>query len=68
MASPLAMQCKRRFQNIEHSHTLAASNFLHIRFNSIVFSDAVNVETTKSKLIGEMQMLGSCGGQATSSE
>lgn len=37
LASLLAMQCKRRFQNIEHNHTLAASTFLDPRFKNMSF-------------------------------
>uniref|UniRef100_A0A674MNF8 BED-type domain-containing protein n=1 Tax=Takifugu rubripes TaxID=31033 RepID=A0A674MNF8_TAKRU len=57
LASQLAAQCKRRFQNIEHNHTLAASTFLDIRFKNIVFCDSTNVEMIKARLITEMQAL-----------
>uniref|UniRef100_A0A674MCS2 BED-type domain-containing protein n=1 Tax=Takifugu rubripes TaxID=31033 RepID=A0A674MCS2_TAKRU len=57
LASQLEAQCKRRFQNIEHYHTLAASTFLDIRFKNIVFCDSTNVEMIKSRLITEMQAL-----------
>ncbi|XP_078018726.1 E3 SUMO-protein ligase ZBED1-like [Epinephelus lanceolatus] len=68
LASQLSAQYKRRFQNIEHNHTLAASTFLDIRFKNIVFCDTGNVEMIKSRIISEMQALGSCECQATSSE
>ncbi|XP_049425257.1 E3 SUMO-protein ligase ZBED1-like [Epinephelus fuscoguttatus] len=68
LASQLSAQCRRRFQNIEHNHTLAASTFLDIRFKNIVFCDTGNVEMIKSRIISEMQALGSCECQATSSE
>lgn len=65
LALQLAAQCKRRFENIEHNFTLAASTFLDIRFKNIVFCDTGNVEVIKSRLISEMQALGR---QATTSE
>lgn len=68
LASQLATQCKRRFQNIEHNYILGVSTFLDIRFKNIVFSDPGNVETIKTRLISEMQALGSGDGQATTSE
>ncbi len=68
LASQLAAQCKRRFQNIEHNHTLAASTFLDIRLKKIVFCDPVNVETIKSRLITEMQALACAERRSTSHE
>ncbi|XP_061734385.1 E3 SUMO-protein ligase ZBED1-like [Nerophis ophidion] len=68
LASQLAAQCKRRFQNIEHNHTLAASTFLDIRFKNIVFSDSANVDMIKSRIITEMQALACAETQSTRHE
>ena len=68
LASQLAAQYKRRFQNTEHNHTLAASTFLEMRFKNIVFCDPGNVETIKSRMITEMQALACADRQSTSHE
>ena len=66
---PLATQCKRHFQNIEHNYTyLAASTFFDIRLQNIVFCDTGNVENITLWLISELQALGICDGQATTRE
>ncbi|XP_035799093.1 E3 SUMO-protein ligase ZBED1-like [Amphiprion ocellaris] len=68
LASQLAAQCQRRFQNIEHSHTIAASTFLDIRFKNIAFCDIGNVETIKSRIISDMQGMGCSEREMSSSE
>ncbi|KAK3556396.1 hypothetical protein QTP70_007990 [Hemibagrus guttatus] len=65
LALQLETQCKRRFENIEHNYTFAASTFLDIRFKNIVFCDTGNVENIKSSLVSEMRALHR---QATTSE
>ncbi|XP_051793095.1 zinc finger BED domain-containing protein 4-like [Acanthochromis polyacanthus] len=68
LASQLEAQCKRRFQNIEHNHILAASTFLDIRFKNIAFCDIRNVETIKSRIIGDLQAMGCSEREMSSSE
>uniref|UniRef100_A0AAQ5Y0H8 BED-type domain-containing protein n=1 Tax=Amphiprion ocellaris TaxID=80972 RepID=A0AAQ5Y0H8_AMPOC len=68
LASQLAAQCQRHFQNIEHNHTIAASTFLDIRFKNIAFCDIRNVETIKSRIISNMQGMGCSEREMSSSE
>lgn len=55
LASHLAENCRRRFPSREQNSILAASTLLDPTFKNVVFSDNGNVESMRSKLIGEMQ-------------
>lgn len=55
LVSHLAENCRRCFPSREQNSILAASTLLDPRFKNVVFSDNGNVESIRSKLIGEMQ-------------
>lgn len=55
LASHLAENCRWRFPSREQNSILAASTLLDPTFKNVVFSDNGNVESMRSKLIGEMQ-------------